>query len=104
MEGEERVRKPVSHRSQFIAVRDSRNRRVPGLYVRNNRYYAQLWVDLGNGKKSARRFPLRDEKGDPVRSLLAAKDAVRSLLESRKRNTLPRTGTRPLFATFQAQY
>ena len=104
MKSEETQRNPVNHRSQFIAVRDSRNRRVPGLYVRNNRYYAQLWVDLGNEKKSARRFPLRDEKGEPVRSLLAAKDAVRSLLESRKRNALPKTGTRPMFATFAAEY
>ena len=29
--------------------RDSRNRRVPGLYRRNGRFYAQLWVDRGYG-------------------------------------------------------
>ena len=33
-----------AHGAQTIGVRDSRNRRVPGLYVRNGRYYAQLWV------------------------------------------------------------
>ena len=104
MEGKERVRKPVSHRSQFIAVRDSRNRRVPGLYIRNDRYYAQLWIDLGNGRKSARRFPLRDGDGQPVRSLVAAKDAVLSLRENRKRDALPKTGTKPAFATFVRHY
>ena len=104
MEGKERVRKPVSHRSQFIAVRDSRNRRVPGLYIRNDRYYAQLWIDLGNGRKSARRFPLRDGDGQPVRSLLAAKDVVLSLRENRKRDALPKTGTKPAFATFVRHY
>jgi len=47
-----------NHSAQFIAVRDSRNRRVPGLYQRNERFYAQLWVDRGYGKKAARRFAL----------------------------------------------
>ena len=104
MQGAETQRSPANHRAQFIAARDSRNRRVPGLYVRNNRYYAQLWIDLGNGKKSARRFPLRDETGEPVRSLLAAKDALVSLLESRKKNALPKTGIKPVFAAFAAEY
>ena len=104
MQSEERQRKLANHRSQFIAARDSRNRRVPGLYVRNDRYYAQLWVDLGNGRKSARRFPLRDEEGQPVRSLLAAKDAVLSLRESRKKNALPKTGLKPAFSNFAAEY
>ena len=104
MQGKETQRKPVTHRSQFIAVRDSRNRRVPGLYVRNDRYYAQLWIALENGRKTARRFPLRDEDGQPVRSLLAAKDAVLWLRESRKRNTLSKTGTKPAFANFVRQY
>ncbi len=104
MQSEETQRKLANHRLQFIAARDSRNRRVPGLYVRNNRYYAQLWVDLGNGRKSARRFPLRDADGQPVRSLLAAKDAVLSLRESRKKNELPKTGTRPTFANFAQEY
>jgi hypothetical protein len=44
-----------------MPVRDSRNRLVRGLYQRNGRYYAQLWVDRGYGKKSARRFPLLDK-------------------------------------------
>jgi hypothetical protein len=52
----------TDHRPKFIPARDSRNRRIPGLIVRNNRYYAQLWVDVGNGKKVARRFPLKDDR------------------------------------------
>src|SRR5215813_10469690 len=104
MKGGEMQRNLLNHRSQFMAVRDSRNRRVPGLYVRNDRFYAQLWIDLGNGKKSARRFPLRDEMGEPVRSLSRAKDAVVSLLESRKKNTLPKIGTKPPFTSFAAEY
>jgi len=81
-----------------------RNRRVPGLCARNGRYYAQLWIDLGNGRKSARRLPLIDENKQPVRSLAEARDALISVREERKRNTLPQRGRRPTFAAFAAQY
>jgi len=37
-------RNTLNHRPQFIPARDSHNRRVPGLCIRNERYYAQLWV------------------------------------------------------------
>ncbi len=83
---------------------DSRNRRVRGLCTRNGRYYAQLWIDLGNGKKSARRFPLQDGQEQPIRSLSAAKDALVSLLESRNKNALPQRGQRPTFANFASHY
>lgn len=58
-----------NHSAQFIAARDTRNRRIPGLYLRNARYYCQLWVVADNGRKSARRFPLIDEDSRPVRTL-----------------------------------
>lgn len=93
-----------NHAPQFIPAVDSRNRRVPGLCIRNGRYYAQLWVDLGNGRKSARRLPLVDENNEPIRSLAAAKDALVSLRENRKQNTLRKTGRRPTFAAFTAEY
>src|SRR5437762_8323193 len=93
-----------NHGTQFMPALDSRNRRVPGLCTRNGRYYAQLWIDLGNGKKSARRLPLIDENKEPIRSLAAAKDSLVSLRENRKRNTLPQRGRRPTFAAFGAQY
>ena len=34
-----------NHSAQFMPARDSRNRRVPGLYIRNGRFYCQLWVE-----------------------------------------------------------
>jgi hypothetical protein len=55
------------HAAQFIGVRDSRNRRVPGLYTRNGRFYAQHWVSRENGGKTARKFPLLNADGDPSR-------------------------------------
>jgi integrase len=97
-------RNTLNHRPQFIPALDSRNRRVPGLCTRNGRYYAQLWVDLGNGKKSARRLPLIDENKEPIRSLGEAKDALISLREKRKQNALPQRGRRSTFAAFAAQY
>src|SRR5262245_55453569 len=97
-------RKIANHRPQFIPAVDSRNRRVPGLCIRNGRYYAQLWIDLGNGCKSARRLPLLDETKQPIRSLVAAKDALISVREHRKQNTLPQRGRRPTLASFAAQY
>src|SRR5437667_11220028 len=93
-----------NHGAQFMPALDSRNRRVPGLCTRNGRYYAQLWIDLGNGRKSARRLPLIDEHKEPIRSLAAAKDALVSLREHRKQNTLPQRGRRPTFTTFARQY
>jgi integrase len=97
-------RNTLNHRQQFIPAVDSRNRRVPGLCSRNGRYYAQLWIDLGNGKKSSRRFPLHDEHDQPIRSLSEAKEALISLLDRRKKNALPQRGQRPTFATFASQY
>jgi integrase len=97
-------RNSSDHGPQFISAVDSRNRRVPGLCLRNGRYYAQLWIDLGNGKKSARRLPLIDENKEPIRSLAGAKDALVSLRQHRKQNTLPQRGRRPTFAAFAVQY
>jgi integrase len=97
-------RNTLNHREQFMPAVDSRNRRVPALCTRNGRYYAQLWVDLGNGRKSARRLPLIDDNKEPIRSLAEAKNALISLREHRKQNTLPQRGRRPTFAAFATQY
>src|ERR1051325_11379657 len=45
-------------RPKFEAVLDSRNRKIVGLWQRGRRYYAQLRIDLGNGRTAPRRFPL----------------------------------------------
>jgi integrase len=93
-----------NHRAQFMAARDSRNRRIAGLYIRGDRYYAQLWVDLGNGKKAARRFPLRDGDNQPVRTLSAAREALEIKRHERRQNDLPSPGRKPLFADYVAAY
>jgi integrase len=93
-----------NHGAQFIAAHDSRNRRVPGLYLRGGRYYAQLWVDLGNGKKAPRRFPLRDGDNQPVRTLGLAREALEIKRHERRGNQLPSVGRKPLFTDYCATY
>jgi integrase len=94
----------TNHRAQFIPARDSRNRRIPGLYLRGDRYYAQLWVDVGNGKKTSRRFPLRDGDNEPVHTLSAAKEALEIKRHERRENQLPPIGHKPLFRDYCATY
>jgi integrase len=93
-----------NHGAQFMPARDSRNRRVPGLYVRNGRYYCQLWVDLGNGKKGPRRLPLLDGDNQPVHSLAAAREALEIKRHERRENKLASTGRKPLFADYCESY
>jgi integrase len=93
-----------NHPAQFIPAHDSRNRRVPGLYLRGGRYYAQLWVDLGNGKKAPRRFPLRDGDNQPLRTLAAAKEALEIKRHERRENQLPSAGHKPIFGDYCATY
>jgi len=87
-----------------MAARDSRNRRIAGLSTRNGRFYGVLWADRGDGKKTARRFPLVDESGEPIRTLTAAKDALDALKASRRENKLPQGGHKPSFSAFADEY
>lgn len=90
----------LSHSAKFTSARDSRNRRVPGLYLRNGRYYGQLWVDLGNGKKGPRRFPLVDGDNEPIRTLQAAKEAIDTKRHERRERKLPAIGRKPPFSDY----
>src|SRR2546423_12412006 len=93
-----------NHRFQFIAARDSRNRRIPGLYLRHGRYYGQLWIAGENGKKTARRFALKDGDNEPVRTLQAAREALEIKRHERREDKLPTTGHKPLFVDYCAAY
>jgi len=93
-----------NHFAKFIPVCDSRNRRVRGLYQRNGRYYAQLWVDRGYGKKSARRFPLFTSDNLPARTLHEAKEAVEVKRHERREDSLPILGRKPIFGDYCDAY
>ena len=45
-----------NHDGSFLPVFDRRKRKIPGLWQRDSFYYAQLRVDLGNGRTVPRRF------------------------------------------------
>jgi len=92
------------HSAQFMAARDSRNRRVPGIATRNGRFYAVLWADRGDGRKGARRFPLVDESGATITTLNAAKEALDVLKSKRRENALPAAGRKPSFEAYAAEY
>ena len=70
-----------------------------GLYQRNGRYYAQLWVDRGYGKKSARRFPLFTSDNLPVRTLQEAKEAL-EVKRHERRDALPIIGREPILGDY----
>jgi integrase len=94
-----------SHRAQFMAVRDSRKRRVPGIYTRNGRFYGQLWVSRDDGKKTARKFPLSNADDHPVQTLNEAKEAMEVLRHDRRERQLPTTGIhKPSLAEYIETY
>ena len=92
------------HGAQFTAVRDSRNRRIAGIYIRNGRYYAQLWVDRHDGQKTARKFPLHTADAAPVANLVQAKEAADVLRNDRREKNLPTSGHKPKFADYIETY
>ena len=84
--------------ASFQPVFDSRKRKVPGLWLRGERYYAQLRVDLGNGRTAPRRLPLAATTLDGARGELERKKT------ERRDGRLPRTGHRPKFSDFAPEY
>ncbi len=72
--------------------------------IRNGRYYGQLWVDRGDGKKTARKFPLRFENGEPARTLTEAQAALDDLRQARKADKLPAPGRKPSLGDYIETY
>ncbi len=87
-----------AHRYTFSAARDSRNRKVPGLSVRNGRYYACLWVEGPGGKKTARRFPLE------ASNITEAKEQLEIKRNDRREDKLPTSGRKPMLADYIETY
>jgi hypothetical protein len=87
-----------------MPANDSRNRRVPGLYIRNGRYYGQLWLDVGHGKKAPRRLALLDSNQQPARTLQAAKEALEIKRHERRTSALGSLGRKPLFSDYCDAY
>ena len=86
------------HGATFAAVFDSRKRKVPGLWLRGARYYAQMRVDLGDGRTAPRRLPL--EAGN----LEEAKAELERKRTENRDGKLPRRGHQPRFDEFALEY
>src|SRR6266568_2270119 len=90
-----KAKHPVKHRYRFTTVKDSRNRKVRGLWRRGERLYMQTRVA---GERSARRVPLR------ATTLEAAREEMADLKKKKRIEGLPNTGLRPLFGVYADKY
>ena len=72
--------------------------------MRNGRYYGQLWVEQGDHKKTARRFPLLNDDGLAVSTLNEAKEALEIKRHDRRENVLPSAGRKPMLFAFIETY
>ena len=86
---------PVKHRYRFTIVKDSRKRKVRGLWRRGEKLYMQTRV---SGERSARRIPLK------ATSLEAAREEMADLKKQKRVEGLPDTGLRPLFSDYADKY
>ena len=77
---------------------DSRKRKIPGLWLRGTRCYAQLRVDAGNGTTAPRRKP------PEASNLDEPKVALERIRTQPKDPKLPQTGHRPRFEDFTRDY
>jgi integrase len=82
----------------FRAVFDSRNRRIRGLWKRGDRYYAQLRVDIGNGRRSPRRFALN------ASDLVNARAELERKRTERRDDRLPLHTRKPTLEQCTAEY
>lgn len=85
----------VNHKFRFTPVRDSRKRKVRGLWIRNGRYYLQMRVE---GEKSARKIPLQ------AQNLEAAIKEIREKQAAKDKGELPTAGLKPKFADYCKSY
>src|SRR5207253_4977680 len=82
------VKHQVKHRYRFTIVKDSRNRKVRGLWRRGEKLYMQTRV---SGERSARKIPLKS------RTLETARAEMADIKRQKRNEGLPDTGLRPLF-------
>jgi len=88
-------KRPVKHRYRFTIVKDSRNRKVRGLWRRGEKLYMQTRV---SGERSARRVPLKST------TLEAARAEMADIKKQKRIEGLPDTGLRPRFSDYANKY
>jgi hypothetical protein len=84
----------AKHRYRFTIAKDSRNRKVRGLWKRGEKLYMQTRV---SGERSARKIPLESVSLEAARAEMAD-------IKKQKGRGLRKTGSRPLFADYARNY
>jgi hypothetical protein len=87
----ELVGRKESHKYRFSHTKDARNRKVRGLWVRDERVYAQIRVP---GEKSARKIPLN------VKTLTGAKEEMAKEKTKAREGALHKGGVKPSLADY----
>lgn len=86
------------HAARFHPARDTRKRKIRGLWIRNGRYYAQMRVAQGNGTTKAVRVPLT------ASTLDGAKAEAEERRTEKKSGDLHLPGHRPKFSALVEEY
>ena len=90
--------KRVVHPARFAAAKDTRKRKIRGLWIRNGRFYAQMRVDMGNGTTKAVRVSLKSTTLDAAKAEMEAKRT------EKQTGDLHLPGHRPKFSELVEQY
>lgn len=94
-----------SHAATFSKVVDGRKQPIRGLWIRGERYYAQLKIENPiTGIKKTKRVPLVDKENKPVETIAQAVAELKRLQTQRADNTLPVLTRQPKFADYAKRY
>jgi integrase len=87
--------------AKFTKAKDSRGREVEGLWIRNDRFYYQLYVA---SKQRCQLVPLMDDEEQPIRTLQKAQEAAVLLRQKRSEGETPQARRAPFFPDFYKYY
>jgi len=94
-----------SHALTFAKVVDGRKQPIRGLWIRGDRFYAQLAIENPvNGEKRVQRVPLMDKDGNAVTTTAEAVAAMERLKVKRADNDLPTLRRTPKFGEYAKTY
>jgi hypothetical protein len=93
--GSEQCSKTTKSHLRFTHAKDARKRKVRGLWVRGERYYAQVRVP---GEKSARKIPLE------AKTLTDAKEEMAKRRTAAREGELPKGGVKPRLEDYMKDY
>lgn len=87
--------------AEFVKAKDSRGREVDGMWIRNGRFYYNLYIP---SKKDTRYVPLFDQFNEPIRNLREAQEAAVVLRKERSEGEEPQARRAPLFREYYLTY